>query len=138
MSLIETAANLFAEQSGYDLDPSDVGNALGELLPSDENGELDIGTLIGKFTSEEGGLANMASSWLGDGENMSFGVSDLVNMFGESQIRNFADNLGIDVDDAQNTLANIIPNLIDNSSEGGSLIGDIGGGLVKNLMGRFF
>lgn len=137
MSLIETAARIFAEKSQYELDEHDVSNALGELLPSTD-GELDIGELITNFSSQGGGLADAVGSWLGDGDNAGFDVSDLVSMLGESQINAFAENLGIDFDDASNTLTNMIPDLIDGSSEGGSLIEGIGGDLVKNLLGRLF
>lgn len=72
-------------------------------------------------------FAEMASSWLGDGENLPISTDELSSLFDSEQIASFASNLGIDSSDAMAKLSDILPSFIDNSSSAGSLLDGIGG-----------
>ena len=72
-------------------------------------------------------FADMASSWLGDGENLPISTDDLSSLFDSEQIASFASNLGIDSSDAMSKLSEILPSFVDNSSSAGSLLDSIGG-----------
>ena len=69
MSLIETAAKVLLSKlggAGEGVDSNNVVDGLLELLPSN-GGDLDLQGLASQFLNN-GGLAQLASSWLGDGD----------------------------------------------------------------------
>ena len=138
MDLMKIAAQLFMNKvGGSNLEQSSVISALSQLLPT-EGGNLDIGSLVSMFTQNGGGLANLAQSWLGDGGNENFGVDDVLGLFGESKVSDFASQLGLGKQDAASGLSDMIPDLIDQSSEGGNLVSDIGSKLAKSALSKFF
>lgn len=93
---------------------------------------FDLGDLVGQFTGSGGDLADKAKSWLGDGANESISASQVQDAIGGDKIEAFAKKLGIDRDEASNSLSEILPELIDKSSQSGSLLGSLGdaGGLA--------
>jgi len=99
---------------------------------------LDIGALVSQFSSQGGGLAALASSWLGDGENEALSASSLMSMLGENKISEFASSVGVDSDTAANGLSDMIPDLINQSSSGGSVLKDVAGSLGKKFLGGLF
>ncbi len=139
MSLINMAAQLFLSKlgsSGDQLDLSSVVTGLQNLLPT-EGGELDLSALVAQFASG-GGLASLASSWLGGGANESLSVSSLLDVLGNEQVSAFAGNLGLSQDTAAEGLAQMIPELIDSNSEGGDLLGGAVGDMAKGMLGKLF
>ena len=117
-----------------------VSAALSKLMPTNSGGDLDLGSLLSQING--GGLASLASSWLGDSDNSPISSGQIMDLFGQSKIKNFADEIGIDEATASNGLSDMIPNLIDKSSQGGSLLDAVGGGdlgsLAKGAIGSFF
>ena len=110
MSLINMAAQLFISKlggTGEQLDTGSVVAALQNLLPT-EGGELDLSALVGQFTSG-GGLADLASSWLGGGDNEAISPSTLMDVLGNDQVSEFAGQLGLGEDTAAEGLAQMIP-----------------------------
>lgn len=137
MDLMKMAAQLFADKVGAgDLDIGTIAGALKNLLPSD-GGDLDIASLVSKFSSE-GGLASLASSWLGDGNNEALSVSNLMSVLGEDKVSQFAGSLGMDSGTAANGLSEMIPDLINQGSSGGELLKDVAGSLGKKFLGGLF
>lgn len=138
MSLLTMAAQLFISKlggSGAQLEEGGVVNALQQLLPT-EGGELDLGALVTKFTSG-GGLASLASSWLGSGENAELSPSSILEVLGSGPVADFAGKLGLEPDTAADGLAQMIPDLIDSNSEGGALTGGAAE-MAKGLLGKLF
>lgn len=135
--LIEMAAQLFMSKVGKDLDVTSVVGALKGLLPTNGD-DLDIAGLVSKFSGDGGGLMALAQSWLSDGPNSSLSMADVIGFFGEGAVGDFASKLDIGKDTAASGLADMIPELIDKSSEGGSLMDNIGAGLGKKLLGGLF
>ena len=129
MNLIDMAAKLFINKIGSNLDVASVAPALTQLLPT-SNGELDIGNLVGMFKSQ--GLASMASSWLGDGANSGIDASQIMSTLGQSKVSQFASQLGIGEQEAAGGLSDMIPDLIDKTSEGGNLL-KAGAGMLGKL-----
>lgn len=118
-----------------------VGAALSNLLPTNSGGDLDLGGLLGQLNG--GGLASIAASWLGDGDNSPVSGNQIADVLGQSKISEFAKTVGVDEATASNGLSDIIPNLIDNSSKGGSLLDSVGGSdmlgsLAKGALGSLF
>jgi len=113
-----------------------VQSALSNLLPT-KNGELDLGSIVSMFQGN-GGLASLAASWLGDGANSSLSPSSLLSMLGDSKVKEFSSSLGIAPEQASSGLSDMIPELIDKASSGGSLKSDIGSALISGLAGKLF
>ena len=135
---MKIAAQLFADKVGSgDLDVGGIASGLKGLLPSNGS-DLDIGALVSMFSSQGGGLAAMASSWLGDGDNEALSASSLMSMLGEDKVSEFASNVGVDADTAASGLSDMIPALIDQSSAGGDIVKDIAGSLGKKFLGGLF
>lgn len=135
--IIEIAAQIFKSKVGEDLNIASVISALQALLPT-QGGELDIAGLVSKFSGQGGGMMALAQSWLADGPNNSLSIADIVGFFGKQSVDDFASKLNLDSEKAAGGLADMIPELIDKSSEGGSLLGDIGSGLGKSLLKGLF
>ena len=117
---------------------SDAKSALDSLVDGDKS--FDLGEIVGKFQASGGDLARMATSWLGDGANDSISASQVQEAIGADKIAEFARKLGIGADDAGEKLSEVLPELIDKSSQGGNLLDSIGGkgGLLAGLATRFF
>jgi len=140
MDLLKTAAQLFMNKlgdGGSGLNVESVTSGLQKLLPTN-GGDLDLSSLVSMFTNNSGGLAAMASSWLGDGGNKDLDISSVLSLFGDSKVTEFAEGLGLNKEQAASGLSNMIPDLIDKGSEGGSLVGNIGAKLGSDLLGKFF
>lgn len=115
----------------------DAESALDSLVNG--NKSFDLGEIVGKFQSSGGDFARMAKSWLGDGDNDSISASQIKEVIGGDKIAEFASKLGIGADDAGQKLSEILPELIDKSSQGGNLLDSIGGkGLLAGFATRFF
>lgn len=137
MSLLNMAAQLFINKlggNGNDLDQSSVASALQDLLPT-QGGELDMGALVSLFTENGAGLASLASTWLGGGDNASISPATILELLGSDQVAAFASKLGLGQESAAEGLAETIPELIDSNSEDGALaMGD----MAKGMLGKLF
>lgn len=99
------------------------------------DGGLDIMGLISKMQGggTSSGLTDLASSWLGDGENAPVSSDQLKEMFGGDKISAFASELNVDEDTALSSLSEALPSMVDQGSSGGSLLDMVGG--TSGLMG---
>jgi len=132
MDLSNLAAQLLKDKLGSSFDTNNAGAALEGLL-----GGGGLGDLVGKFT--QGGLAEQAKSWLGDGDNAPVSADQIKQALDVNQIKGFADKLGLDEGGAADALSNLLPGLIDKSSSGGSLLDKIGGvGGLAGMAKKFF
>ena len=133
MDLMGMATQLFMQKLGGSaggLSEGAVAKALGGLLGG-RNGDIDLGSIISKL--DGGGLASLAKSWLGDGANSGISPQQIMSLFGESAVGNFASNLNLDPSTATDGLAGLLPELIDKNSKGGSLLEAVGG--TSGLLG---
>ena len=128
MDLLKMGAQLLkGKLGGGGGDGADVvQSALGSLMGGGESGGgLDLGSLVGKL--QEGGMADMAQSWLGDGENQAISADQVKNLFGGDKISEVASQLGSDENSVLSSLQEMLPQLVDKSSSGGSLLDSVGG-----------
>ena len=133
MDLMKISTDLFLQKlggAGGGLDAATVQKALGGLLGG-SNGELDLGSLLGKL--QGGGLASMAQSWLGDGANEGISAQQIMAALGGDKVSQFAGQIGVAEDQAANGLAGMLPELIDKQSSGGNLLDAVGG--ASGLLG---
>ncbi len=124
--------------TGLDLDS--ISSALSNVLGDGEG--IDFNSIISSFS--EGGLSDIVSSWLGDGENASIDADTISNLLGEDKINQFAEQLGISTESASKALADVLPSIVDKaSSEDSNLVGDLldkVGGIsgAMDMLGKFF
>ena len=127
------------------MEESSITDALSGLL-SNEEGSFDLGSLVANAMSGDG-IGAIMSSWLGDGENEAIDAGGLTSLFGEDKISEFAEKLGVDTDTALSGLSDVIPNMIDKSSEGGNIMGSLldnvmessgGAGGIMGMIGKLF
>lgn len=122
MNMIQSLSTLvIARFSGkINADEHSVMNALKSLLPVHGN-DIDIGTLIERIAMNGGNVVSLAMSWLSDDSNHDMAADQLSSLLGEHKISAFSRALGLNKNEAANALASIIPQLIDQNSQGGFL-----------------
>jgi len=123
------------------LDMDDIAGALSGLLGSSEGG-LDLASLVSGLSSN--GLGEIVGSWLGNGENKGIDVSQITDLLGSDKVSQFAEQLGISTESAQQALADALPNVIDQATTGedslvDDLLANIGGAQgAMNMLGKMF
>ncbi len=124
--------------AGSGLDIGSLTSALSGLTGgNDGDGGFDIGSILSNMQS--GGMADVAQSWLGDGDNQPIEDEQVVNMFGADKISDFASQLGLNESEAIGGLRDALPQMVDNASSGGSLLDSIGGiGGAINMASKLF
>jgi len=80
-------------------------------------------------------LGAIAASWLGDGDNAGISTTQVREVVGKDKVAAMASELDSDEDSILNGLKEALPQLIDNSSKGGTLLDNPGGllNLAKSL-----
>ena len=111
-----------------------MGNVLGSLIGS--GNEMDIGGLVSGLQSK--GMGDVAESWLGDGANKEISADQLKDVLGADKVRAAAAELGTDEGSLLDSLKDAVPQMVDQSSKGGSLLDSVGGvgglaGMAKKL-----
>lgn len=125
MDLMELGKQLLSDRQGGGVDGDTMGSALSQLL-GDGQGGIDIAGLVNKMT-QNGDLGELVSSWLGDGANQAISVDKIKELVGDGALSNFAQSLGTDTETAAADLADVLPQMVDKSSSGGSLLDAVGG-----------
>ena len=110
------------------------------------NQQGGVGGLVGKLT--QGGLGDIAASWVGGGDNKEIAPNQLTNILGSGPIAGFAEKLGIQPAQATAILAMLLPLVISHltpkgqvedgpvqSGGLGDLIGGALGGQLGNILG---
>ena len=98
---------------------------------------MDIGGLVSGLQSK--GLGDVAESWLGDGENKAISADQLKDVLGAEKISAAAAELGTDEGSLLDSLKDAVPQMVDQSSKGGSLLDSVGGigglaGMAKKFL----
>lgn len=130
MDLMQLGAQLLQSKLSGGQSGGDVTSALSGLM-GDSKGGLDIGSLVSKMQGSD--LAGMASSWLGDGGNDAISADQVQNLLGDEKVAQFASQMNVDKDTALSSLSEVLPQMVDKSSSGGSLLDSVGG--LGGLMG---
>lgn len=99
--------------------------------------KMDLGGLVSGLQAK--GLGDMASSWLGDGDNAEVSADQLKDALGAEQISAAAAQLGTDEGSLLDGLKDALPQMVDKSSQGGSLLDSVGGigglaGMAKKFL----
>lgn len=78
-----------------------------------------LGGFIEKF--QQAGMGNVASSWVGHGENQPISGDQLTNVLGADAMSGFAQKMGMNQGDAAGQLSSLLPGLIDKLTPHGRL-----------------
>lgn len=131
MDIMEMGASLLSEKLGVDVDMNQVASALGGLLAGPD-GQVDLAGLVSRMSANVD-LGGLVSSWLGDGANGMLSPDSVAEIFDGDKLSAFADQLGVDTSAAAGGLADVLPEMMDKASSGGSLL-DMAGG-ADGLLG---
>lgn len=145
VELLKMGAKIFINSgqsgdAGSGLDIGTLTSALSSLTGgSRSDSGFDISSLLSNM--ESSGLGDLATSWLGDGNNAAISPDQITNMIGADKVSEFASNLGLSNEEAAGGLSEAIPQMVDKASSGGSLLDSIGGvsgaiGLANKLFGK--
>ncbi len=136
MDVMDIAKMMLAKKLGGD--SAQIGNALGGLLGgAKEGGGLDLGNIVSGLQSK--GLGDVAESWLGDGENAEISAEQVQEVLGQESITKAAAEMGTDEGSLLEGLKEALPQMVDKSSSGGSLLDSVGGvGGLANMAKKLF
>lgn len=136
MDLMKLGAQLLASKMGGNMDSGAITSVLGSLM-SDKEGNSSLGGIMSLM--QEKGLGSIASSWLGDGDNEEISSDQVRNLIGDSKVSEMASQLNTDENSLLDGLKDALPQLIDKSSSGGSLLDSVGGlGGALNMAKKLF
>lgn len=122
------------------------GDLMGVLLKMLTQGEASGGLgglagLVGKL--QQGGLGEVASSWISTGPNLPISPEQLGSVLGNDTVAGFAQQLGLSQGDALGQLSQLLPQVVDKLTPDGQLptgggMPDLGalGGLLGGLLRR--
>lgn len=117
----------------------DVGAIVSALSGLTGGSGFDIGAILENLNGS--GLADLATSWLGDGANQAISPEQIGALFGPDKLNEFASQLGLSESEAAGGLSDALPQMIDSGSTGGNLLDSLGGiegvlGLAGKLFGK--
>jgi uncharacterized protein YidB (DUF937 family) len=122
--------------TGLDID--DIANALNGMITNSEGG-LDLAALVSGLS--QNGLGEIVGSWLGNGENRSIGLDQVIDLLGGEKVSQFASELGLSEESAKQALADALPQVVDRATGGENSIVDqmLGGGAdPMEMLGKMF
>lgn len=109
-----------------------LGNVLGNALGNGGKGGIDIAAIL-QWVEQQGGLqailnklqqgqlGDIVGSWLGNGENQAISGDHVQQALGSDAIAQLAAKLGVDANQASETVAQLLPTLADKASPNGEV-----------------
>ncbi len=82
---------------------------------------------------QQGGIGNILSSWVGNGQNMPVSASQLQNVLHSGALQEAAQKMGMDPTQLTGSMASLLPHLIDKLSPSGQM--PTGSSLQQMLQG---
>ena len=89
------------------------------LLQAINNHPGGLPALVQSF--HEKGLGEIASSWVGTGQNLPISADQIQNVLGSDMVKGLAAKAGISPDIARSSLATMLPSLIDKLTPNGQM-----------------
>ena len=133
MDIMKLAQGMLAQKLGGNSDA--IGGVLNGLIGGGDS--ADMGGLVEGLKAK--GLGSVAESWLGDGANQEISADQLKDVIGGDKISQAAAQLGTDEGSLLDGLKDALPQMVDKSSSGGSLLDSVGGigglaGMAKKFL----
>jgi uncharacterized protein YidB (DUF937 family) len=91
---------------------------LGEVMGSGGQGGLNA--IVAKL--QQGGLGDIAKSWVGTGQNLPISADQLKQVLGSDVVRQLAAKYNIPIDQVAEVLAHQLPLAVDKASPDGKLL----------------
>ncbi|PID51249.1 MAG: hypothetical protein CR960_01815 [Pasteurellales bacterium] len=93
--------------------------------------------LITKF--QQGGLDDVISSWMGNGENQPVSPDQIKEVLGEDELRNVAQQVDMDENELPNLISQYLPTIVDKLSPNGEIDTDNLDleSIAKSVLGSF-
>ena len=144
MDLLKRGASMIQSNSDdatTGLDVDNIANALYHLVGNGSGG-LDLVKFVGGLS--QNGLGEIVGSWLGNGENKSISIEQIITLLGSDNVAAFASELGISQESAANALAETVPQVVDQATRGEStimdeMLGQVGGPSgAMEMLGKMF
>ncbi len=144
MDLLKIGGSLIqgnSDDATTGLDIGDIAGALGGLLGNSEGG-LDLGSLVSGLS--QNGLGEIVGSWLGNGENASISMAQITDLLGSDKISEFASQLGLSEESAAGALADALPQVVDQATQGDGnsideMLAQVGGPKgAMDMLGKMF
>ena len=88
-----------------------------QLVNNPQNGGLE--GLIQSF--QQGGLGEIVNSWLSTGQNLPISAEQIQSVLGDSSLSGLAAQLGVSPEQASGSLADMLPQLIDQLTPNGQM-----------------
>jgi uncharacterized protein YidB (DUF937 family) len=123
---------LLASKLGSGANSGAITSALGGLL-SGSDGKPDLGGIVKAMQGK--GLGSIAESWLGDGKNEDISTDQVREVVGSDKIADMAAKLNTDEGSLLDSLKDALPQIVDKSSSGGSLLSADG---LMGMAKKFF
>jgi uncharacterized protein YidB (DUF937 family) len=88
---------------------------------------------------QQGGLGDVAASWVGTGQNLPISAEQLRDVLGSDLVAQFAQQLGISPGEGAEQLSELLPQVVDRLTPAGELPTTDAGGLgdLGSLLARF-
>jgi uncharacterized protein YidB (DUF937 family) len=115
MSLLDQALGAFA--GGQSGDNSALLQTVMQLVNNPQNGGLE--GLIQSF--QQGGLGEIVNSWVSTGQNLPISAEQIQSVLGGSSLSGLAAQLGVSPEQASGSLADMLPQLIDQMTPNGQI-----------------
>lgn len=106
----------------------DMANIALEMF--NQYGGLD--GILTKF--QEGGLADIAATWVGKGENSPVSSNQITDILGSGAIANMASKFGISPEVLSSKIAEHLPNMVDKMTPNGEINSNTGN-LLNTVLG---
>lgn len=133
MDLFKLGTQLISSQLGNSANSDAIGSILGNLLQGDSGNSSGLGNIISAM--QDKGMGSIADSWLGDGSNEEISADQVRELVGSNKISSMASELNTDEGSLLNGLKDALPQILDQSSSGGSLMDNISG--LGSLLSKF-
>jgi uncharacterized protein YidB (DUF937 family) len=115
MSLLDQALGALA--GGQSGDNSALLQTVMQLVNNPQNGGLE--GLIQSF--QQGGFGEIVNSWVSTGQNLPISAEQIQSVLGGSSLSGLAAQLGVSPEQASGSLADMLPQLIDQMTPNGRM-----------------
>ncbi len=136
MGLLDSVIGAMGSASRQSGQPDLLGAVIGMLGQGGGQGG-GLGGLAGLVNKmQQGGLGDVASSWVGTGQNQPIAPDQLGGVLGNDMVTGLAQQLGLNQGDLLGQLSQLLPQVVDKLTPDGQIPqGDIGGMLGSMLGG---
>jgi len=131
MGLLDTLAGQF-------LGGNNTEGSMGALAGLLEQ-QGGVSGLLEKF--QQGGLGEVAQSWVSSGENLPISAEQIESVLGSELVSSVAEKFGVDPQDAASQISTLLPQLIDGLTPNGEVEAgqqDLVGAAMSLLKGKLF